>query len=51
MKATPRNPATSSDQPSDEQRPRHPTRQATVLLVGVTMVIVALAVLSSYGWL
>jgi hypothetical protein len=29
--------------------PKHPTRQAILLLVGVTLLIVALAVLSSSG--
>jgi len=31
------------------ERPRHPTRQAVLLLVAVTLLIVALAALSSWG--
>ena len=31
------------------ERPRHPTRQAVLLLVAVTVVIVVLAALSSWG--
>jgi len=30
-------------------RPSHPTKQATLLLVGVTILVVALAVLSATG--
>jgi hypothetical protein len=32
----------------DDQPLTHPTRQATVLLVAVTLLIVALAIVSSY---
>jgi hypothetical protein len=35
--------------PVDDEPPHHPTRQAAWLLVGVTLLLVALAVLSSYG--
>jgi len=35
--------------PLDEDRPTHPTRQAAVLLIGVTLLIVALAFLSASG--
>jgi hypothetical protein len=34
---------------ANEERPQHPTGQAAWLLVGITVLIVALAVLSSYG--
>jgi len=34
---------------TEDERPRHPTAQAAWLLVGVTVLIVVLAVLSSYG--
>ena len=33
---------------SDGDSPTHPTRQAILLLVGVTLLIVALAVISSW---
>ena len=33
----------------DEERPAHPTRQAALLLVGVTLLIVVLAFLSASG--
>ena len=33
----------------DLERPRHPTRKAVLLLVAVTIVIVVLAALSSWG--
>lgn len=33
---------------ADDQPLMHPTRQAMILLVGVTLLIVALAVISSY---
>jgi len=33
---------------TDSPRPTHPTRQAALLLVGVTLLIVALAVISSW---
>ena len=34
-----------------EDRPRHPTKQAVWLLIGVTVLLVALAVASSTGHL
>jgi hypothetical protein len=34
---------------TDGTKPTHPTRQAILLLVGVTLLIVALAVISSWG--
>jgi hypothetical protein len=36
-------------QSTDNERPQHPTGPAIWLLVGVTLLIVALAALSSYG--
>lgn len=48
MTETPPDPA-SRRLRADDERPRHPTGQAAWLLVGVTALIVALAVLSSYG--
>ena len=33
----------------DDERPVHPTRQAALLLVGVTLLIVVLAFLSASG--
>jgi hypothetical protein len=43
-----RDPSSSRPTPPDD-RPRHPTGQATVLLVVVTLVIVGLAALSAWG--
>jgi len=49
MTDTPSDQAPLRPRAADEERPRHPTGQAAWLLVGVTLLIVALAVLSSYG--
>ena len=49
MTETPPDPAPRRLRAGDEERPRHPTGQAAWLLVGVTALIVALAVLSAYG--
>ena len=49
MAPTPRDPAPRPLRKGDDERPHHPTRQAAWLLVGVTLLIVVLAVLSSYG--
>jgi hypothetical protein len=49
MTETPPDRAARRLRATDEERPQHPTGQAVWLLVGVTALIVALAVLSSYG--
>jgi len=49
MTETPPDPASRRLRADDDERPRHPTGQAAWLLVGVTALIVALAMLSSYG--
>jgi hypothetical protein len=49
MTETPPDRAPRRRRAADGERPRHPTGQAVWLLVGVTVLIVALAVLSSYG--
>lgn len=49
MTEAPPDPAWRRLRADDDERPRHPTGQAAWLLVGVTALIVALAVLSSYG--
>jgi hypothetical protein len=45
---TPRRPIAAGD---DGRPAKHPTGQAAVLLVVVTILIVVLAVVSSYGWI
>lgn len=49
MTETPPDPAPRRLRAADEERPWHPTRQTAWLLIGVTALIVALAVLSTYG--
>lgn len=49
MTETPPDRAPRRTRAANEKRPRHPTGRAAWLLVGVTLLIVALAVLSSYG--
>jgi hypothetical protein len=49
MTETPPDRAPHRPRAADEEGPRHPTGQAAWLLVGVTLLIVALAALSSYG--
>lgn len=39
----------SPGRPLHEERPAHPTRQAALLLIGVTLLIVVLAFLSASG--
>jgi hypothetical protein len=45
---TPRRPIAAGE---DAKPAKHPTGQAAVLLVVVTILIVVLAVVSSYGWI
>ncbi len=49
MTETPSDPAPRRLWAADEERPRHPAGQAAWLLVGVTALIVVLAVISTYG--
>ena len=49
MVDTPRDRSTPVRRATAEAPPKHPTRQAVLLLVGVTLLIVALAALSSSG--